>query len=117
MGHTRIDRLARAARRGAGVDAAAQAAKTAEGRAGLGRHFDAPAVRSLDAADATAEEKVRGATIKAEGAAFRSRRNWYGLKFNCKLAEDGESVVGFEFLVGDPIPRDRWDDLGLPAVH
>ncbi|WP_246684674.1 DUF930 domain-containing protein [Mesorhizobium sp. B2-7-1] len=51
---------------------------------------------------ATAEEKVRGTTIEAEGAAFRSRRNWHGLKFNCELAGDGESVVGFEFLVGDP---------------
>lgn len=66
---------------------------------------------------ATAEEKIRGTTIKAEGAAFRSRGNWYGLKFNCELAGDGESVVGFEFLVGGPIPRDRWDELGLPAVH
>jgi len=66
---------------------------------------------------ATAEEKIRGTTIKAEGAAFRSRRNWYGLKFSCDLAGDGQSVVGFEFLVGDPIPREKWDELGLPAVH
>jgi len=66
---------------------------------------------------ATAEEKVKGTTIKADGAAFRSRRNWYGLKFDCELAEDGESVVGFEFLVGDPIPKEKWDELGLPAVH
>lgn len=66
---------------------------------------------------ATAEEKIRGTRIKAEGAAFRSRRNWYGLKFNCELAADGESVVGFEFLVGVQIPREKWDELGLPAVH
>lgn len=66
---------------------------------------------------ATAEEKVRGSSIKADGAAFRSRGNWYGLKFNCELAGDGESVVGFEFLVGDPIPREKWDELGLPAGH
>ena len=66
---------------------------------------------------ATAEEKVKGTAIRADGAAFRSRGNWYGLKFNCELAEDGESVVGFEFLVGDPIPKEKWDELGLPAVH
>ncbi|WP_352723009.1 DUF930 domain-containing protein [Mesorhizobium sp. M0491] len=53
----------------------------------------------------------------ANGAAFRSRRNWYGLKFRCQLAGDGESVVGFEFLVGDLVPREKWDELGLPAVH
>ncbi|MBZ9776633.1 DUF930 domain-containing protein [Mesorhizobium sp. CO1-1-8] len=44
----------------------------------------------------------------ANGAAFRSRRNWYGLKFRCQLAGDGESVVGFEFLVGDLVPREKW---------
>ncbi|WP_232375794.1 DUF930 domain-containing protein [Mesorhizobium comanense] len=66
---------------------------------------------------ATAEEKITGTTIAADGAAFRSRRNWYGLKFRCQLAGDGESVVGFEFLVGDLVPREKWDELGLPAVH
>ncbi|BAB47934.1 mlr0330 [Mesorhizobium japonicum MAFF 303099] len=66
---------------------------------------------------ATAEEKVRGTTIAADGAAFRSRKNWYSLKFKCRLARDGESVIGFEFLVGDPVARDKWDELGLPAVH
>ncbi|WP_404927252.1 DUF930 domain-containing protein [Mesorhizobium sp. ORM16] len=66
---------------------------------------------------ATAQEKVTGTTIAANGAAFRSRGKWYGLKFRCQLAGGGESVVGFEFLVGDPVPRAKWDELGLPAVH
>lgn len=64
---------------------------------------------------ATADETVKGTPIKAEGAAFRSRGKWYALKFNCELARDGESVVGFEFLVGGQIPRERWDELGLAA--
>ncbi|TIR24294.1 MAG: DUF930 domain-containing protein [Mesorhizobium sp.] len=64
---------------------------------------------------ATADETVKGTTIK--GAAFRSRGKWYALKFNCELARDGESVVGFEFLVGGQIPRERWDELGLAAGH
>ena len=66
---------------------------------------------------ATAEEKIRGTAIDAQGAAFRSRGSWYGLKFDCELGGDGESVIGFEFLVGDPISRERGDELGLPAVH
>ena len=66
---------------------------------------------------ATAEEKVTGTTIAADGAAFRSRKKWYSLKFKCQLAQDGESVIGFEFLVGDPVAREKWDELGLPAVH
>ncbi|WP_246673473.1 DUF930 domain-containing protein [Mesorhizobium sp. B2-4-14] len=66
---------------------------------------------------ATAEEKITDTTIAANGAAFRSRKNWYNLKFKCQLAQDGESVIDFEFLVGDPVARDKWDELGLPAVH
>ncbi|MBZ9694028.1 MULTISPECIES: DUF930 domain-containing protein [unclassified Mesorhizobium] len=66
---------------------------------------------------ATAEEKITGTTIAANGAAFRSRKNWYSLKFKCQLAKDGESVIGFEFQVGDPVAKDKWDELGLPAVH
>ena len=66
---------------------------------------------------ATAEEKVAGTSITADGAAFRSKRNWYGLKFKCELAPDGETVTGFAFLVGDPVARAKWDELGLPSVH
>jgi len=66
---------------------------------------------------ATAEEKISGTTISADGAAFRSKRNWYGLKFKCDLAPDGESVTGFAFLVGDPVARSKWEELGRPAVH
>lgn len=66
---------------------------------------------------ATAEEKITDTTVAADGAAFRSRGNWYGFKFKCQLAGDGESVVGFEFLVGDQVPREKWDELGLPSVH
>ncbi len=66
---------------------------------------------------ATVREKISGTHIDAEGAAFRSKGKWYGLKFSCDLAANGETVTGFAFLVGDPVPRARWDELGLPAVH
>jgi hypothetical protein len=64
---------------------------------------------------ATASEQFAGRTIVADGAAFLSRDNWYGLKFKCKLSDDGERVAAFEFLLGDTVPRDRWDELGLTA--
>ncbi|WP_245440915.1 DUF930 domain-containing protein [Mesorhizobium sanjuanii] len=66
---------------------------------------------------AMAEETISATSITASGAAFRSRRNWYALKFTCELARDGESVTGFAFLVGDPVSKEKWDELGLPAVH
>ncbi|CCV13552.1 DUF930 domain-containing protein [Mesorhizobium sp. STM 4661] len=34
----------------------------------------------------TSEEKISGTSITANGVAFRSRRNWYALKFTCELA-------------------------------
>ncbi|WP_246673007.1 MULTISPECIES: DUF930 domain-containing protein [unclassified Mesorhizobium] len=51
---------------------------------------------------ATAQEKVTGTTIAANGAAFRSRGKWYGLKFRCQLAGGGESVVGFQLAIPCP---------------
>jgi len=66
---------------------------------------------------ATARERIADGVVSAAGAAFRSRGNWFGLKFKCELSRDGGTVTGFEFLVGDPIAREKWDDLGLPAVH
>lgn len=66
---------------------------------------------------ATARERISVTQIQADGAAFRSKGNWYGLKFKCDFAAGGEAVTGFAFLVGDPVPRARWDELGLAAVH
>ena len=64
---------------------------------------------------ARSDTRTAGDTIVAEGAAFRSRNSWYDLKFKCEVAPDHSKVVAFEFLVGDRVPRDKWDELGLPA--
>ena len=66
---------------------------------------------------ALAGTKLSGQVLMAEGAAFRSRQRWYGLRFACTLSPDLKRVTAFAFHVGDPIPRDRWEALGLPAVH
>lgn len=66
---------------------------------------------------ALAGTKLSGQVLMAEGAAFRSRQHWYGLRFACTLSPDLKRVTAFAFHVGDPIPRDRWEALGLPAVH
>lgn len=67
------------------------------------------------AAYARSNERVTGNLIEADGAAFRSRGEWYGLKFRCTIADAHDKVAAFEFQVGDPVPRDQWDELGLPA--
>ncbi len=66
---------------------------------------------------ATAETRVDGARVIADGAAFRSRHAWYGLKFRCAMTADLTKVAAFEFLVGEAIPREDWESLGLPPVH
>lgn len=66
---------------------------------------------------ALAEARLEGAVLKAGGAAFRSRRRWYALRFECTLSPDRQRVTSFAFHVGAPIPAARWRALGLPAVH
>ncbi len=66
---------------------------------------------------ALASTKLSGRVLTAEGAAFRSKRRWYGLRFACTVSPDLKRVTAFAFHVGEPIPRERWEALGLPAVH
>lgn len=60
--------------------------------------------------------RFSGGMLKANGGAFRSERQWWRIAYSCEVAADGNSVVGFAFKVGDAIPRDQWQDLGLPVA-
>lgn len=55
--------------------------------------------------------------LQADGAVFRSKQQWYRMKFKCELAPDHRTVSGFEFMVGEPVPRHDWRGLDLPAEH
>lgn len=55
---------------------------------------------------------IKGNTLSAPGAAFRSAHQWYALTFECSL-DASDHVVGFRFALGAPIPEDRWNDLLL----
>lgn len=61
--------------------------------------------------------KLSRTAMQADGAVFRSKQHWYRLKFRCELSPDRRKVAGFEFMVGDPVPRREWAALNLPAVH
>jgi hypothetical protein len=54
-----------------------------------------------------------GDTLKASGAAFRSKGRWYALVFVCKGSADHFSVVSFDYRIGDLIPKSRWADYDL----
>ena len=63
---------------------------------------------------ATRSVRFVGTTVVADGAAFRAGDGWSNLRYICELASGGD-VVDFEFMVGDAIGRDRWEELGLPS--
>lgn len=65
---------------------------------------------------AMAGTKLTQTVLEAEGAAFRSRKQWYGLHFRCEMAANGK-VAGFQFRVGEAIPRSEWAAHDLPPEH
>jgi hypothetical protein len=65
---------------------------------------------------AMAGTKLTKSTLEADGAAFRSRKQWYGLRFRCEMAANGK-VAGFQFRVGEAIPRSEWAAHDLPPEH
>ncbi len=65
---------------------------------------------------AMAGTKLTKTALEADGAAFRSRNQWYGLRFRCEMAANGK-VAGFQFRVGEAIPRSEWAAHDLPPEH
>ena len=69
----------------------------------------------LTIAYALAETRMRDASVTADGAAFRSRRQWFVLKYRCDLTVDLARVSAFEFQAGATIPRKDWGRFNLPV--
>jgi hypothetical protein len=63
------------------------------------------------------EPRAIAGGIAADGAAFRSRSNWYRMRFRCELTPDRARVAAFAFAVSGAVPREDWEEHGLPAVH
>lgn len=66
---------------------------------------------------AMADMAVRDGALIAEGAAFRSRREWYAARFSCTAAADFSRVEQFTFSVGEFIPHELWDAHYLTAAE
>jgi len=65
---------------------------------------------------AMAGTKLTKNALEADGAAFRSRKQWYSLHFRCEMAANGK-VAGFQFRIGEAIPRSEWAAHDLPPEH
>ena len=54
---------------------------------------------------AFATPQMSADAIKSSGAAFRSKGQWYRLKFKCQTAPDHMQVLQFRYKIGDEIPE------------
>ncbi|MBP1850157.1 DUF930 domain-containing protein [Rhizobium halophytocola] len=54
------------------------------------------------------ETKVSGTTIQAPGAVFRSRGEWYRLKYKCSTGPKRLEVTNFKLKIGSMVPRSDW---------
>ncbi|KQW86042.1 hypothetical protein ASC89_02980 [Devosia sp. Root413D1] len=66
---------------------------------------------------AMADLATRDGALIADGGAFRSRREWYEVKFSCVATADYSAVERFEFSVGGFIPHDQWEEHYLTAAE
>lgn len=64
---------------------------------------------------AMSDPVTSGLMISAMGGAFRSRRQWFGLAFECTAAANLSGVASFSFRLGDPIPETEWEEHNLNA--
>jgi hypothetical protein len=64
---------------------------------------------------AMADPVQTGLMLTAMGGAFRSRRQWYNVSFECVAAPTLDGVTSFSFKLGDAIPESEWDAHYLNA--
>lgn len=64
---------------------------------------------------AMGDVRMNGQQIIADGAAFRSKGNWFAMRYECGLNPDGQAIADFAFSVGKPVPREQWSARNLVA--
>lgn len=64
---------------------------------------------------AMADPISSGLMLTAMGGAFRSRRLWYNVSFECVAAPTLDGVTSFSFKLGEAIPESEWEEHYLNA--
>ncbi len=54
-----------------------------------------------------------GSVVSAKGAAVRANAHWFALTFDCTVTGDQLKALAFTFQLGNEIPPEKWDDVGL----
>jgi hypothetical protein len=63
--------------------------------------------------DAIEAPDIDNNVVTGTGGAFRDKGHWYQLQFECTLSDDQRSAVSVDFVIGDEIPEDHWEEYGL----
>lgn len=56
-----------------------------------------------------ADPIVENDKMQAPGAVFRSKGEWYKLKYQCSTGPDHIEVLSFKYTIGDLVPHDEWE--------
>ncbi|AID30036.1 DUF930 domain-containing protein [Mesorhizobium loti] len=62
---------------------------------------------------AFATPEMSADAIRSPGAAFRSKGQWYRLKFKCQTGPDHMEVLQLRYRIGDEIPEADWVKYNL----
>ncbi|MDO9417286.1 DUF930 domain-containing protein [Pararhizobium sp.] len=57
-----------------------------------------------------AEPEIDGTSIRAPGAVFRSKGDWYTLSFTCTTGPKRLHVRAFDYDIGTLVPRQAWEE-------
>lgn len=55
----------------------------------------------------------QGETLTGKGGAVRAKDKWYAVAFTCALTKDHKKATSFAYKLGEEIPQEKWEDLGL----
>ncbi|MBN9044902.1 MAG: DUF930 domain-containing protein [Rhizobiales bacterium] len=58
---------------------------------------------------AFADPVAQGNSLRADGAAFRSREHWYKLAYDCNTDDEHVRILSFRYRIGDEVPKNEWD--------
>ncbi len=56
---------------------------------------------------------LEGETLTGKGGAVRAKDKWYAVTFTCALTKDHKKATSFAYTIGEEIPQENWEDLGL----
>ncbi len=64
-------------------------------------------------ADTFKRAVFEGSLVTAKGGAVRAGDHWYALSFECTVSDNQMKALAFTYQIGDEIPPEKWEEVGL----